>query len=184
MRFLVTIQISWGDPRVPIGHPNDPHTGNMFLVTHNPYYSLFKVNNIASLGIRKSAEYGVVDELKMESQKSPDVYKIYTSDVLKAPGVRTFIIEDNSMFPLFSFTTMLAPSPDWFTGITNIDLRSITNHTFPLYAYDSGSAYGSIFMTEPKYHRKMLIPISYKADAPFFPTGNVIPIGYININKL
>lgn len=184
MKYKVIVDIPWGDRNIPIGHPNNSHTGNMFLITHNKDYSLFEIGDTASNGIIMSAEYGVIDELLNEAYNSQGIDKIYTSEVIMTPGIKIFNIDVDPKFPLLSFTTMLAPSPDWFTGINNINLLNNKNVMFPLYAYDAGSAYGNLFITEPKYHTKELSPITYKLDAPFFPNGNVIPVGYISIKKM
>ena len=72
------------------------------------------------------------------------------------PGTARRIITDievNSEYPLVSFNTMIAPSPDWFVGVHDFDLCNKTSgewmdsraHDLPLYdaGIDSGLRFNS-----------------------------------------
>ena len=61
-------------------------------------------------------------------------------DVTSPKSVR---FEVSDKFPLVSFATMVAPSPDWFTGLTNVDLKEngqwVASKTLEAQAWDSGT---------------------------------------------
>lgn len=195
-RFRVVFRTDWGAAGSAgiVGYPmpplQGPHTGNMLLVTHNNGYEIFKVGDYASEGIVNSAEFGVNDNLLRELQDDNirgDIYKVYTGGVLNAPGSKEFEVVANKRYPLLSFATMIAPSPDWFTAVSGVDLLSISDKkTIPLYVYDAGSDSGNIFQTTPKHPRRNRNPITYKTSPPFFPIGirKIPPIAFLDIIRL
>jgi hypothetical protein len=183
--FLVTFTTLWGDSREPIGHPMDPHTGNLFYVTHNEAYRLFYPGQMASAGIVQSAAYGEVEILREEAMHYPRaVGQVYVSPVLHAPGRHRVKIETNQDYPFLSFTTMIAPSSNWFTGITYINLFESDGLTIPLAAYDAGSDYGQEFRTEPKHPREIPIPIARIRNGVLFPNHKPRAIAYLTIQRM
>ena len=60
--YKVTYISVWGEgPH--INYPKDPHTGNMFFMTHTNDINLFRINEFASDALSKSSQYGTVDDL-------------------------------------------------------------------------------------------------------------------------
>ena len=188
-QYNIVFNTQWGSDFVPIGHPPQPHTGNMFLVTHNNNYDLFKLNSIASVGIINSSMFGTNDMLMDEIIDDENIDNIYTAPSINAPGYYQFTIYVNPSYPSISFVTMLAPSPDWFTGISSVNLLS-RNHEWKksiianLWAYDAGSDYGNGFYNEPDFPVDVLRPISLITDGVLFPNNNPIPIAQLIIDKL
>lgn len=197
-KFVVTIRTNWGKPGTEniINYPKPPqeeapHTGNMFLAIHNGNYNPFKLGEYASKGVAESSMFGTNDTLISDeiSKNRKNYYKYYTAPVLQTPGEYTFTVTANDKFPLMSFVTMVAPSPDWFTGISSVNLMNIKrSKTIPIYAYDAGTDYGTKFVTFPKHPRgKNTKPISYLTSGEMFPKGiksNIPPIAFIEINRI
>jgi hypothetical protein len=89
-------------------------------------------------------------------------------------------IEVNSEYPLVSFITMIAPSPDWFVGVHDYNLCNTTtgkwldSRTRYLPPYDAGTDSGPRFgspnqITNPKENIHLLtnnIEGSFKGDKP------------------
>lgn len=82
---------------------------------------------------------------------------------------------------------MLAPSPDWFTGITNVNLyednRWVKERTIEAYAYDAGTDDGIEYTSknkETKPHNKV-IRIEKE---PFLHDKKLVPIGTFNFIKI
>ena len=89
-------------------------------------------------------------------------------------------IEVNSEYPLVSFITMIAPSPDWFVGVHDYNLCNTTtgkwldSRTRDLPPYDAGTDSGPNFgssnqITNPKENIHLLTNNtegSFKGDKP------------------
>lgn len=195
-RFLITFEIKWGTPgnEEMINYPDDPHTGNMCLVVHNNKYSMFKLGEFASKGVDESASYGTNDTLIKEITNNGNYLTYYTAPILYTPGATQFDITVNDDYPYFSFMTMIAPSPNWFVGASNVDLIDIGNimdyqnyMTIPIYAYDTGTDYGLEFKTLPKHPRgNNTKPISLLMNDTIFANDQrvVPPFAYLHIQKI
>ena len=129
---------------------------------------------------------GATNTIKTEINneiKSKNAYKIYTGrDALQGGESSDSIsnIEVNSEYPLVSFISMIAPSPDWFIGVHDIDLCNTTTGEWVdsvvrnLFPYDAGTDSGEEFsspdlISDPQQEIHLLtnnIPGSFKSDQP------------------
>lgn len=197
-KLKITFLSPWGktDSENIINFPKSPlekpHTGNMLLVLHDENYKMFDIGKDASEGIAQSAMYGINDILISDIKSKG--YKYYTASSMETPGQQSFAITYNPKFPLLSFTTMIAPSPDWFTGLPSVDLREIskiisdknlkTGINLPLYVLNAGVDYGTEFKTYPKKPRgDKSEPINIMKGEPFTkPNEPIPPIAMLNIS--
>ncbi|MEO5889889.1 MAG: spondin domain-containing protein, partial [Ferruginibacter sp.] len=83
----------------------------------------------------------------------------------------------NQTFSCISFASMIAPSPDWFMGLHNVDLFQyngwIKDTTVSLVLYDAGTEEGDVFgydnpETTPRQNISLLTP----AGATVLANGN------------
>jgi hypothetical protein len=185
VRYSVQFATNWGNDQ-SVNSPANPHTGNMFLTTGNGETSLFDVGQDASESIATAAMYGEVDDLVDDAEDDDNIYHVYTANVIQAPGKQNFDIEVTPDYPYLSFATMIAPSGDWFTGISNLNLVNdgqwIDNVTVPLYVYSAGtdSVQGFSDQHQPKDDAD---PISIVDSNYLYPDGRVKPIAYLVINR-
>lgn len=185
VKYNVDFVTMWGeDPS--INFPPNPHTGNMFLVTHNNNFELFQLGKLASKGISNTAMYGTIDDLLKMTSNNPNIGTVVTHNVLMAPGEVNMTIEIPPNKTNLSFVTMIAPSSDWFTGF-NLNLapnnKWIDKMTIPLYVYIAGTDSNQGFVT--KHNPKSIPdPISLKNDSYLFPDNKLKPIAYVNITKI
>ena len=81
---------------------------------------------------------------------------------------------------LVTIVTMIAPSPDWFIGVTSLNLFEndsfVDEKTVILYAYDAGTDSG-INYTSPNEVTEPPIPIFEIEGYPFFYDEALIPLG-------
>ena len=88
--------------------------------------------------------------------------------------------------PLLSLVAMIAPSPDWFTGVANVDLREngewVASKTLELWAYDSGGDDGSTYKA-PDNDNNPKQPISRTVSRHFAPRGTPMPVGMVTITR-
>ncbi len=187
-KYKATLMLNWsGNPQ--INAPSNPHTGNMFYVVQNGNLSLFQVGQLASKGISITAMFGTVDDLQAETRANPNILKTYTSPVLNENQKKQSIMLDlTPSFNSISFVTMISPSPDWFIGIPNMSLMKngkwIDDITIPLYVYDAGTDKGMEFANVPDYPEKSAKPIEMIRGEPFYSSGNVIPIAFMNLKRV
>lgn len=82
--------------------------------------------------------------------------------------------------PLLTLVTMLVPSPDWFVGVSGLDLRDGDGWTearvVNLYVYDAGTDDGATY-TSPNADVDPQRPTARLDAAPFFHDGEPAPVG-------
>jgi hypothetical protein len=90
----------------------------------------------------------------MDSQiASKNAYKRYSGRLIFGGTASDSIsnIEVNSQYPLVSFITMIAPSPDWFLGVHDLNLCNTAigewqdREVKDLFPYDAGTDSGLTF---------------------------------------
>lgn len=140
---------SW--PSVPAAAHYSPIIG----ASHKEAMTIWSSGAMANEGVENVAETGDRTVLEAMIDGSPNVLSkivhpagFATPDVTVGP--LTFEVSDE--YPLVSFVTMLAPSPDWFTGVSRVDLRDgggfVDSLTLDLFAYDAGTEEGTLFSTD------------------------------------
>ena len=104
-----------------------------------------------------------------------------------SPGVTSATFVATEDHPLFTFVTMLAPSPDWFAGTSGFSLLTPsgwrTHFVYELFTYDSGTDNGTTFQqinsdTNPQQ------PISLITTAPLATNGFAPAIGTYTFTML
>ena len=104
---------------------------------------------IATDGIEQMAETGAKSKLRTEIQAVIDAEQAETlidgGGIGTSPGNVSVDFDVTPAFPLVSVVSMIAPSPDWFVGVHDLNLcesgtwREID---VPLQPYDSGTDSG------------------------------------------
>ena len=99
-------------------------------------------------------------------------------------GPLTFDVDEEH--PLVSFVTMIAPSPDWFTGVTRLDLRDgnggwVDSLTMDVFAWDAGTEDGMLFATDnPDTDPQGVITMVDQASL----FGGAAPVGRVTITQV
>lgn len=133
------------------------HFSGLIGATHNSKFHIFKVNTQPTPGLELLSEKGKPTQLAAEidsaiqSGKAGALIKVSSgiSGDLQKPVMTTF--KATSKFPLVSVVAMLAPSPDWFVGVSNVQLYK-EGQWLPVvavnaYAWDSGGDSGQAFIS-------------------------------------
>lgn len=139
---------SW--PEIPAAAHYSPIIG----ASHKEVMTIWSSGDMAIEGVENVAETGDRSVLEAMIDGSPNVLSkilhpagFATPDVTVGP--LTFEVDAEN--PLVSFVTMIAPSPDWFTGVSRLDLRDggsfVDSLSVDLFAYDAGTEDGSLFAT-------------------------------------
>jgi len=156
--------------------PTGPHWSDLVGATHNSDFAMWNLDKKASLGIKNVAELGQGTELLNEvntaiSNGHADFFRQVGFAPNNALGIASLTgLQIDPNFPLVSLVSMIAPSPDWFIGVSSISLLDESNNwktdftidVFPLDAgTDSGNSYtaGDI-VTSPQENITSLVNIS------------------------
>ncbi len=151
--YRVTFESTWSAQTHPHEFPTSAHFSGLIGGTHNDQVSFWQVGSLASQGIQDMAEMGSKTALQQEVQAA--IAAGTANAVLSGGGISpspgsvslTFDVED--AFPLVTLVSMLAPSPDWFVGVSGLDLHPngtwIPQVTVDLALYDAGTDSGPSF---------------------------------------
>jgi hypothetical protein len=123
-RYLVTFESTWSAQTHPEAFPTDAHFSRLTGAVHAPGVSFWEVGLIASEGIRAMAEGGATAPLRAEVEAyGARADFVEGNPIPTSPGTASVEVSVSEERPLVTVVTMLAPSPDWFVGVSGLDLR-------------------------------------------------------------
>jgi hypothetical protein len=187
--YSVTFDATWSQQTHPhpdgADHfPTNAHWSPLVGGAHNDRVAFWAVGVLASPGIERMAEQGATQPLLSEIAATGGNF--YTT--LVGPGIghtpgsalisRLTITQD---YPLVTLVSMIAPSPDWFTGVAGLSLLDANGQWYDhlavaVYPYDAGSDDGADYAAadqEPTAHHLIA---NYSGVAPFAnqPVGKFV----------
>jgi len=187
-KYEVTITTNWNQQDHK-GFPTNAHFSPVVSASHNSSYGLFPKGGKATPGFEKVAEVGQAGDLENEVRRARSAGGVFKKNVTSnqffhpsrndARESQTFTIEVSKEHPYLSFVSMIAPSPDWVIGLSNVKLYSeeqgFTNGmtSYPLYAYDAGTESGDFagnfsINNDPTSPRKNIVLLTGDGfDSPF-----------------
>jgi hypothetical protein len=188
--YEVTVDASWSAATHPLEYPPGAHFSWLIGATHDEGYRLFQEGAVASPGLEKLAEEGELSpfdaEIEAAIRRGAAGGMLTGEPIDRTPGRTSFEIEVTEDHPMVSLVTMVAPSPDWFTGAADVRLlvdgEWIAETTLPLLAWDAGTDGGTTFLaanadTRP---RERVAP---SASAHFASAGRAAPIGTVTFRR-
>lgn len=136
----------------------------------------------ASVGLEFVAEVGSTPRLMRELDTMIVKQKALYQFAVLPPvinGSVEFPLTFTPGFPAISFASMIAPSPDWFTGINNYSLLQnnqwVEDITIELILYDAGSEEGDIFgYNNPPSIPLQNVSVLSAANATVLANGNPV----------
>ena len=183
--YKLTFTSTWTSTTHPDNYPGNPHFSSLIGATHNSNVTLWATGSIASNGIESMAETGGTNTLRGEINpliSAGNAGAIISGGGLGAPPTSTstkFTV--TASFPMVSVTSMLAPSPDWFVGVSRLNLLDETNNwrnrvDVELFVYDAGTDSGPNYSsandnTSPKEAIRRI------EESPFLVSGTVKSVG-------
>ena len=190
--YEVRVERTWSASTHPRDYPGDAaHFSPGIGAAHAPAYKLFAEGGIATPGLETLSQKGRTSPFDMEIAGAQDKGAIGSSFMLSPVrnegGESRAEFKADDMHALFSFATMIAPSPDWFTGVASVPLkrdgRWIETQTLPLYAWDSGTN-GATTYQAMKVAVEPFAPTSINRAPMFVRDGAPVPVGKVTIRKL
>ena len=190
--YEVTIERTWSRDTHPLDWPGDAaHFSPGIGATHNRSYAMFASGKIATPGLEVLSQQGLTSPFDGElaaAQREGTVGTIFTLRPVRAVGGKsTAQFKATDAHPVVSFAAMVAPSPDWFTGVSVVQLKRdgkwIDFETITLYAWDSGTNNATTYMA-PKIAVNPFLPIAVNAAPMFVRDGKTVPVGSVTIRKV
>lgn len=125
--YKVTLEGHWNRELFPKHFPEHrppAHFSKSFGISHNASFNLFKIDQVASDGLKQFCETGTdTDEWENEEINSKLIFDEFTipklTDPMEKIESRLFVQSNSS---LISLVTKLMPSPDWFIGIDSLQV--------------------------------------------------------------
>ncbi len=172
------------------GEPENPHWSRLLAVTHTSRYVLFADGQTASSGLALVATNGRVSVLEAElaeaGRRNRAASPVVVPGLPNGQGVFELTLTATERMHYVSFATMLAPSPDWFTGASGVALRDedgwIDSVRVPLWVWDAGADSGSSFsspntVTQPRESVRLL------THPAFLRSDGLRPIGWATLSR-
>ena len=134
--------------------PSNPHFSRVVGAAHAPEVSFWSSGGIATPGIESMAETGGVSSLCREIDEEADHGGSTpclrgAEPSFPSPGSVRLSFEATEGHPLVTLVSMIAPSPDWFVGVSGMPLMEDgcwkERIEVDLVGYDAGTDSGVTF---------------------------------------
>jgi hypothetical protein len=189
-RYLVTFNSTWSRDTHPDDWPDDAHYSGLIGGTHNNMVQFWQDGQMASPGIQAMAEQGrktPLDTEVMTAITAGTAQHLLSGDALSdSPGVVTLEFELGVNFPLVTLVTMVAPSPDWFVGVSGLSLlvdgQWADERRVEVFPWDAGTDSGETYESE---NQKTLPPVAIHRllGRPVASGGAVAPFGTFTFTR-
>jgi hypothetical protein len=190
-RYRVTFEGTWSAATHPVDFPSSPHFSPLVGGTHNLAVAFWREGLTASAGIKDMAERGRTMPLDQEVAAAivagTAERLLVGGPVDRSPGSVSLEFEISQTHPLVTLVSMIAPSPDWFVGVSALPLlengRWVDERQVDLVPWDAGTDSGSTFAsadavtTPPQAVARIL-------SMPLSPGGRVTPLGTFTFTRI
>lgn len=151
VQYTVTFEALWSQATHPEAYTGSAHFSPLIGTTHTNAVSFWNDGEIATQGIENVAETGSVAAFTNELNEAISVgtaRSLIRGRTFDSPGSQERMFETTQEFPYVTLASMIAPSPDWFVGVSSLDLRDengdwLEELVVPLYPWDAGSEDGN-----------------------------------------
>ena len=171
--YTVTFKIDWNSKDFPKDYPSNAHFSRLIGWSHDAEQTFFKTGTQASAGIKNMAETGGTSPLSTELNELVEAKQglnyFIAGGLGSGTGEIVLTVEVTEEFPAVTLATMVAPSPDWYITVVNINLVEnnlfVSEKTVEAYVYDAGTDNGTTFKS-PNQTSDPQQPIILFVDAP------------------
>lgn len=185
--YEVTFTATWSSTSHPMGFPSNAHFSRLVGGVHDSSVTFWEDGGMASVGIERMAEDGLTIPLSGEVEDAiaaGNAMQVLLGDGIGSPGSTSISFEVSREFPLVTLVTMLAPSPDWFVGVSGLNLFEngnwVNQKVVTLFTYDAGTDSGAVY-TSPNQDTVPQEPIRV-LDTGAFANGK--PVGTYTFTRL
>jgi hypothetical protein len=189
-RYRVTFEAVWTAQTHPTDAPPGPHFSGLIGGTHRDPQRFWSAGAMASEGIRLMAEEGRKSPLDQEVQAAINSgaaqYLLSGGAIASSPGRVELEFDISRDHPLVTLVSMIAPSPDWFVGVSAMSLLEgdwVAERVVPLFPYDAGTDSGVTFLSANRATAPRE-PIARLQGTPFLVGGSVPALGTFTFRRL
>ena len=199
-RYLVTFSSRWTEKDHPLEYPGPKYAGlsvahfsPIIGASHAPGYALFAEGSLPSPGLENLSENGkhspLDEEIRAAMAAGSVLALVENAEPLKDHS-KTLTAEFpvDAKHPQVSLVAMIAPSPDWFAGVKDVNLLEngqwVAEKTVDLLPYDSGGDDGTTYRADDKDNNPKKPTSSQKGNPHFEINGQVIPVASVTFKKL
>lgn len=188
--YTVTFNAGWSASTHPDSFPNNPHFSTLIGATHNASVSFWSTGEFATPGIKNMAERGatfpLVPEITMAVDSSWAQHLLTGGGIPASPGDVSLTFTITPDFPLVTLVSMLAPSPDWFIGVSGHSLLQgnswVDSVAVELFLYDAGTDSGPSYAS-PNQATNPPDSISLITGFPALVNGSLQSVGTFIFKK-
>ena len=185
--YTLTFQGEWTSAVTPDGVPGFAHFSRLVGAVHNAGVSFLASGATASVGVESMAEAGTIGTLLSEVQTAIDAATALSSfqgstDTGGETAAQILNPTLSTAHPRVTLVTMVAPSPDWFVGVSGLPLlnssgRWLRSHEVNLYPWDAGTEEGTGFsLSNPDTNPK--VPIASIRGTGTFSTEPIATLSF------
>lgn len=176
--FSIEVTGKWSSPDFTV--PAGVHFTNFAGMVHNSNGELWKTGKLATKGVENVAETGSTTAIVLEIDsliRTKNALSLILFTPPTATGTKKATLYCNSNYSFVSFASMIAPSPDWFIGLSGLNLYNnnkwIADTTIQLFVYDAGSEDGDVFdYSSPPTNPQQPIRLLEASQATVLANGN------------
>ena len=195
VEYTVVLKSTWTRASHPFEYPEagaltGPHFSGLIGATHNGAYVMFSEGAAPTPGLENLSEQGKhspLDEEIRAALTAGNAGVLFETGPLKDFGdslVATVRVDQ--AHPLVSLAAMVAPSPDWFTGVANVNLMEggswVASRTITLDAWDSGGDDGATYKAADRDNNPKK-PTMRAASRHFVVDGRPVPVATVTFTR-
>lgn len=190
VRYRVEFDGLWSQQTHPQDYPGNPHFSPLIGATHTAAVSFWREGGLASDGIKQMAEQGLTSPL--DSEIAAATVAGTARDLVRGSGIplspATVAVEFDAhqTHPLLTLVSMVAPSPDWFVGVSGLPLFAsgqwVDLLAIDLLPWDAGTDGGRSYES-PDLPLSPRISIARLLGFPVATNGEVRPMARYTIRR-
>ncbi|MXW00271.1 MAG: hypothetical protein F4X59_00160 [Holophagales bacterium] len=149
--YRLTFRGTWTRSATPGGVPGSAHFSPLIGAVHNHQVSFWEPGGRASRQMERVAELGIQRDLRALMDRNPHVLEVLEKEPQRSGTASASIeFEADRDHSFVTLVTMIAPSPDWFVGVSARSLlddsgRWVDDLEVDLFPYDAGTEEGAEF---------------------------------------
>jgi hypothetical protein len=194
--YTIVFKSRWTKASHPVEYPEQgvvtgAHFSGIIGASHNASYMMFAEGAMPTAGLEKLSEEGKhtpLDEEIKAAMAAGGTGMVFESGPLKDfNDSLVTTVKVDAAHPMVSLVAMVAPSPDWFTGASNIQLMEngqwVASKTIELNAWDSGGDDGATYKAPDKDNNPKKPTMLNRSRHFTNASGLVVPVATITITR-
>ena len=131
--------------------PSGEHFTTLIGAVHNGSVTFWSSGGTASAGVEAVAELGTTGTFESEINANMNAATVFEQSIASGgTATATVDIVVTTDHPRVTLLSMVAPSPDWFVGVSGLSLLDaqgdwLASHSVDLFPYDAGTEEGTEF---------------------------------------